>query len=198
MSGGATITATVGATNLYNCGYLKFRDISITSANGWTFPIVIDGDRHPSAPQGIRSTYLDNVLTFGGQTASMMLKGLVHLSMKGCSSVLAGGTSGDVFISGKSGKPTDTFNIGMVQVGGNLSLNYVNNGTIDVGLLGGNLVLDNMDGVKISSGKITGSLTNTAAVTNVRVDAYVTGGNAAVATLWSNSAAIGPNSVAYT
>jgi hypothetical protein len=191
-SDGATISGAVGTTNLYTCGYLHFQNIDISSSNGWTFPIYIDGDRHPGSPQGLRSTYLLNVQAFGGLTASAVFKGVVHLSLVGCETVQAGGSSGNLYISGKSGAYADTISIVCPQVGGDLSLDYVQQVVISIGEIAGDLVLDHVNNVNINVGLIASDIANTSNTNGVSVCAKVAG---SVQTNWVNSHIVVPGDV---
>lgn len=195
LSSGATETATVGTTHDYSNGYIRLNGLYVSSANGWHLPVKLDGSRRKtSGGPGIRTIHINDCSIFGGETYAAHFKGFVHLSIKGTETVLAGGSSGDLKLEGTTDFKSDTFTIDMMQIGGDLIVDYVQQGTVNLGLLGGDLNLDHCDYMVVTAGSITGDVINTSNVEGVGVRAHIVG---TVQSNWTNSKAVGLNNVAY-
>jgi hypothetical protein len=158
-SSNGTATVTVGMSNSYTNGYIFLENIVITSANGWDWPLKLDGRRAvAAATPSVRTINLTNCAFFGGQFAAAEFQSCAGVQWNGGYSALAGGTSGDVIVSGLATVPTGNSNLNVGAVGGNLKLDACENLQVTCPLVGINLTNTSNTRYATVRGRVTGTV----------------------------------------
>lgn len=160
---GATVS--VGSTTNETAGRFWWRGAQCSNTGGeWDYSVMIDGSRMAAAPIGSRSVYIDDC-TFFGSANGGVFKSIVHGHIR-CEMVEAGGTSGDLLISGASGAEIQDVIFDLYQVGGDLTINRALNCQVRAAGVFGNLSIDNAVECNIEATGVDGNLVDTVNVTD--------------------------------
>lgn len=175
LSGGATLTTVVGASQNLNQGFVRVRGLNITSANTWSFLIRINGTLRTVNPCCVRGFSLNDSELFGAEIASVALQGVVAPTISNTNIFGAGGTS----------------NVSL-NLDGGAATTYTQYCNINIGYSAGiNMGHTRYCGIKV--GALTGNVNNSANTANVSVHYSGTDGAApTLQTNWVGSAYITP------
>ncbi|QOG20471.1 hypothetical protein [Bradyrhizobium sp. SEMIA] len=165
---GTTGTTTLTRTVLgqFTTGFITLDALVITSANGWSYPLLLDGTRGDVNPIGIRDVSISNCSFFGGHYASVLLNCADGVSVTNSDCILAGGASGSLIITGTATQKSQNF----IWSGGAIN----------------DIILDNAAFGVITTGKVLAGVQNTSATDSVKIMAGSIVGTAQ--TNWTNSA----------
>ncbi|UEM13674.1 hypothetical protein J4G43_004965 [Bradyrhizobium barranii subsp. barranii] len=159
-TGGSAFT--VKSTALVVAGYSTFDSLYCTADAGANFAntIAFIGDLHTG---GTRSNFINNSQIFGGSANSGYFSSCIHLVMTGGGFFQAGGTVGNVTISGGTG-------------GGAAVHPASEDVVLRVEQIGGQLTLDHAQYCVVDASQIVGDIINNSTVNNFRVHARLRAG----------------------
>lgn len=172
-SGGCLISLVQPATG-DGCDWSRFNNLRLTTNGTSThdYGFYLDGSARTS-PLGLRSTWIEDCIVFGGALGAAYLKSVVNFNWNNTPTYIAGGAFGKIVLTGSA------------------SVNSYNARFTAPAIYG--MDLDYAQHVLIDSSEMNGAVTNTANVLNVSARYNQTSGS--TQNNWSNSNWISPGGV---
>lgn len=118
-------------------GDIKSVTVTSQSTNALNYSIYLDGSAEVS---GLRTVFFQDVVAFGAAIRSVYLKSVIHFNWHGGAIAQAGGTDGQLEITGTSLTKSSENVISLDYISGNLILDYVIDSTFSVGEMNGSVV----------------------------------------------------------
>lgn len=138
-TGGCLISFVADSTNNVSMGCLSNLRLTTTGTDTHAYAIYIDGVLNTDDPKGVRSMFIENCDVFGGTSGAIYMRSVVAARITGTCTYQAGGTSGQIVVTGDGTTQSSYVTIDGATIAG-IDLSECENVACLVGFLNGSFV----------------------------------------------------------